>query len=41
MTTWVKKQFSDVHRARQAVLTIALVLGGSGFVLAMGALLAR
>ena len=40
MTTWVKKHFSDVNRARRAVLTIAVVLGGIGFVIAAGALLA-
>jgi len=38
MTTWVKKQFSDVEHARKAVLTVAMSLGSFGFVVALIAL---
>jgi hypothetical protein len=41
MTTWVRKQFSDVEHARTAVLAAALAIGSIGFLVAMAALIAH
>ncbi len=39
MKRWLKAQFSDVARARRALLTFATVIGTLGFCVAMGSLL--
>ena len=36
MKTWLKKQFSTVDSARNAVLVVAVALGTLGFVIAAG-----